>query len=152
MNAVVRLGYGWMLLRVILGGLFIYASIYKIGAPGAFAHQIYNYRILPTWAINPVAITLPWLQLFCGLALIFNRGVKGASLWLAVMVGVFQIALASALIRGLNISCGCFKSGGSPATWLTFGRDFLLFLATLVQLWRATRKTSAAGLWMSDRY
>lgn len=114
MNTIVRLGYGWTVLRIVLGVLFVYASFYKITSPGAFAHQIYNYRLLPSWAINPIAITLPWLQLFCGLALIVNRWVKGASLWILVMVGVFQIALASALIRGLNISCGCFKSGGSP--------------------------------------
>ncbi len=151
MKAIVKLGYGWALLRIILGGIFIAASFYKIMTPGAFAHQIYNYRILPTWAINPLALTLPWLQLFCGLALIFNRFTQGASLLVAFMVGVFQVALASALIRDLNISCGCFKSGGSSATWLTFGRDFLLFVATLIQLWKASRKTSDTGLWMSDR-
>jgi len=151
MKLIVKLGYGWVLLRVIIGGIFMYASFYKILSPSAFAHQIYNYHLLPVWAINPVALTLPWLQLFCGLCLIFNRFTKGASLWILVMVFVFQVALASALVRGLNISCGCFKSGGSKATWLTFARDFLLLIAAAVQCWRASRKRSDAGLWMSRR-
>jgi uncharacterized membrane protein YphA (DoxX/SURF4 family) len=151
MKVIVRLGYGWVLLRCVLGGVFIYASFYKILSPGAFAHQIYNYHMLPPWAINPLAMTLPWLQLFCGLCLIVNRWTRGASLWIVVMVGIFQIALASALIRGLNISCGCFKSGGAKATWLTFGRDFILFVASFVQFWKASRKTADGGLWMSDK-
>lgn len=122
----------WLVLRIGLGVLFIYASVYKIISPGAFAHQIYNYKILPPGAINPIAITLPWLQLFCGLCLILNRMAAGASFCILAMLIVFQAALASALVRGLNISCGCFKTGGSPATWWTFGRDFLLLgLASL---------------------
>ncbi len=146
---MMRLGYGWVFLRVALGAVFIYASYYKIVSPGAFAHEIYNYHILPTWGINPAAIALPWLQLFCGLALILNKGVKGASLWAVVMMGIFQVAMASALARGLNISCGCFKSGGSKATWLTFARDFLILLGAFFQFWKSNHKASNDGLWMS---
>jgi hypothetical protein len=114
--------------------LFIAASYYKLMSPGAFAHQIYNYKILPFWLINPLAIVLPWTQFFCGAALVCNRGVKGASLLLVLMLTVFQVAVASALLRGLNISCGCFKSGGGAATWWSFARDFVLLTAALVQL------------------
>ncbi len=124
-------------LRVGLAILFIAASYYKIMSPGAFAHQIYNYKILPFAMINPLAIVLPWLQLFCGLALLSNRGVKGASLLLVLMLFTFQIALASALLRGLNISCGCFKSGGNAATWWSFGRDFIFLILAVLQLIRA---------------
>lgn len=129
-----------LVLRLGLGVLFIAASYYKIVSPGAFAHQIYNYKILPPWAINPLALVLPWVQLISGLALILNRGVKGASALLVVMLAVFQVAVASALFRGLNISCGCFKSGGESATWLTFARDFGIFLLAVLQLWFSTRK------------
>lgn len=127
----------FLILRISLGLMFIVASYYKIMSPGAFAHQIYNYKLLPAWLINPLAITLPPLQLFCGLALLFNKGTKGASLLITAMLFAFQVAVASALVRGLNISCGCFKSGGEAATWWTFGRDFLLFAAAVFQLLRA---------------
>ncbi|MCG3205868.1 MAG: hypothetical protein KCHDKBKB_02591 [Elusimicrobia bacterium] len=124
----------FFVLRVALGLVFVGASLYKISSPGSFAHQIYNFKMLPVWAINPVAIVLPWLQLFCGLALVFNRWTRGASLLIVLMLLTFQVALASALMRGLNISCGCFKSGGDAATWWTFGRDSLLLLAGVIQL------------------
>lgn len=123
------------ILRLGLGLLFIGASFYKIIDPGSFAHQIYNYKLLPAWAVNPAALVLPWLQLLCGLGLVLNRFTKGASALILLMMLSFQAALASALLRGLNITCGCFKAGGSAATWLTFARDFLiLIIATFVFL------------------
>ena len=47
--------------RVILGAVFIYASIDKIRNPEAFAKAVYNYQILPDSLINLTAIALPWL-------------------------------------------------------------------------------------------
>jgi hypothetical protein len=123
-----------LLLRIGLGLLFIGASYYKILSPGAFAHEIYNYKILPPWIINPMAITMPFVQLFCGLALVFDKGAKGASLLIWLMLLTFSAAIASALLRGLNIACGCFKSGGSPATWLTFGRECLFLALAAINL------------------
>jgi len=63
MNKTIAKKYFWIALRVVLGVIFVYASYYKIKSPGAFAHGVYNFKILPPWAINPVAIVLPWLQL-----------------------------------------------------------------------------------------
>ena len=127
----------WLVLRIGLGLLFVYASLYKIISPTAFARQIFNYQILPVWGINPVANVLPWIQFLCGIALLSNRWVKGASFLLFGMMIVFQGGVASALIRGLSISCGCFSSGGDPATWITFGRDFLILVAVLLYFCRA---------------
>lgn len=153
MSRRIRVEYVWFAIRVAVGVIFCYAAFYKIVQPGAFAQQIYNYRLLPWWAVNPLAITLPWLQMFCGLLLIFNRWADGAGALVVLMMIVFQAALASALIRGLNVSCGCFKSGGSPATWMTFGRDFAIFLLALASWLRTlgARTRSSGGLWMADR-
>ena len=127
----------FLLLRLALGALFIGASLYKIATPGAFAHQIHNFQILPDWAVNPTAIVLPWVQFFCGLSLILNRLSRGGSLIIVVMMAVFQVAVGSALARGLNISCGCFHAGGAAATWRSFARDSLIFIAALIQLARS---------------
>ena len=129
----------WVALRLGLGALFIAASVYKIGSPGSFAHQIYNYKILPGALVNPAAIVLPWIQLVAGLALVSNRMVRGASVLIAVLMATFLGALGSALARDLNIACGCFKSGGSPATGLTLARDALLTALAVLYAWRANR-------------
>lgn len=135
----------WEALRWSLGVVFVAASFYKIVSPVSFAHQIYNYKILPVWAINPVALTLPFIQLLCGLALLANKGTRGAAFLLSLMMAAFQAAVASALVRGLNISCGCFKSGGSPATWLTVLRDFGIFAGCVAVFWKSLRKDGPIG-------
>lgn len=130
------------LLRIVLAVIFIGASLYKIRTPADFAHQIFNYKILPAWAINPSANVLPWLQFVCGLALLTRKFSQAAGAWIVILMATFQIALATALFRGLNISCGCFKAGGSTATWLTFARDSSIFLSSLVVAWYLHRKES----------
>jgi putative oxidoreductase len=134
----------WLALRLSLAGIFIFSSLYKIGSPADFAHQIYNYRILPPWAINPLANILPWFQLLCGLGLLWPRFSQGAALSICGMMLVFQAALGSALMRGLNISCGCFNAGGGPATGLTFLRDFLILCLAVLVAWRLIWKNNEA--------
>lgn len=129
----------WFLLTLVLSVIFIGASFYKIKSPVEFAHQIYNYHLSPPWLINPVANILPWFQLFCGLGLLWKPLAKGASCGIVGMMLIFQLALASALFRGLNISCGCFNAGATPATILTFGRDFLFLVLAVLVAWKIGR-------------
>jgi len=48
--------------RLVMAGIFLYASIDKIAHPAAFAKDIYNYQILPDALINLTALLLPWLE------------------------------------------------------------------------------------------
>ena len=61
-----------LMARLILGVIFIYASIDKIFHPAAFAEAVYNYQILPDALINLTAIVLPWLELILGAFLILG--------------------------------------------------------------------------------
>ena len=76
-------------LRLVLGGIFIYASLDKIVHPRAFAEIIYNYQILPGSLINLSAVILPWLELFLGLLLISGRFMVGGHLLEHVTTGCF---------------------------------------------------------------
>ncbi|NQV16589.1 DoxX family membrane protein [bacterium] len=97
------------LLRIGLGALFIYASLDKIWNPGLFAKVISNYRILPLPLLHLSAIILPWLELLCGLALVFNRYARAANILIAGMLFVFILAIVASIYRGLDFNCGCFK-------------------------------------------
>lgn len=99
---------------VALGGLFIYASVYKIHSPGEFAGTIYNYHILPVPLLaNLLAVTLPWIELFAGLALLTGILRREGALICSGLLVVFMIAVASAMIRGYQIDCGCFSPSGA---------------------------------------
>lgn len=102
-----------LVVRLILGCIFIYASFDKIQNPASFAEIIYNYRILPAWTINVLAITLPWLEIIIGCFLILGIARTGSSFLLSGILVVFIIALALAILRGLDINCGCFSISAS---------------------------------------
>ncbi|RPI04430.1 MAG: DoxX family membrane protein [Ignavibacteriae bacterium] len=97
-----------LLARIFLGGLFVVASLDKITDPQAFANAILQYKVVgPTFAMLTATI-LPSLELLCGLSLIIGLYPRGCALLLTVMLVGFTILVASALFRGLDISCGCF--------------------------------------------
>ncbi|MCD6162087.1 MAG: DoxX family membrane protein [candidate division Zixibacteria bacterium] len=105
----------WLLLiiRLIIGGFFIYASIDKILNPNEFAKIIHNYRLLPPDFINLLAIILPWIEITAGVCLIIGFKYKGANFIILIMLFVFIFALAVNMFRGVNISCGCFSTSST---------------------------------------
>jgi putative oxidoreductase len=96
-------------LRIILGVIFVFASIDKIADPIAFASSIANYKLVGSSVGMVVATILPWLELLCGMSLILGTLPKGSSLLVFFMMLVFTVAVLSGIARGLDITCGCFS-------------------------------------------
>ena len=128
----------------IIGLVFIYASLHKIVETQGFAQDIQNYRLLPYSMTHIAAMILPWLEFLAGLFLIINTMVRESTLISAFLLAIFIMALVSALLRGLNIDCGCFTLAGdlqyadAYAARLgmvtAIGRNVLLFAMSLAVL------------------
>lgn len=120
------------LCRLGVGIVFIYASLDKLQDPAAFAQSIHNYRMVPYTLLHGMAYLLPALEMVLGLALVLGILRRGAALLAGLLTVVFIAAIATALFRGLDISCGCFHTDGGHGvgTDLLF-RDILLLLACL---------------------
>lgn len=126
------------LFRVFLGVTFLYASHDKILHPEAFAEAVANYRMMPSPLIGLVAVTLPWVEFFCGLFLILGLFIRSSALVVSLMCLVFSVALSSAVLRGIDIDCGCFKvtNGGHSVDFSLILRDLVcLVLSVQVLLW-----------------
>ncbi|MFO7749757.1 MAG: MauE/DoxX family redox-associated membrane protein [Desulfobacteraceae bacterium] len=125
------------LMRLLLGGVFIYASYDKILHPEAFAEAVYNYQILPDGLVNLTALMLPWLELLLGLFLIAGIWLPGVTLISTVLLGVFISALVFNQVRGLDIHCGCFSTDTSegPAGTLTIMRDLFFLCVSIFLVW-----------------
>lgn len=124
--------YMLLFLRLFVGGVFIYASIDKIAHPGQFAHAIENYRILPYFLVNIFAIILPWVELVAGLLLISGVWSGASALIISGLLTMFIIAIMAGLVRGLDISCGCFTASGGEKLGLSLIlRDVILLLITI---------------------
>jgi uncharacterized membrane protein YphA (DoxX/SURF4 family) len=99
-----------LLSRIVLGGIFIYASLDKIMHPLAFAQVIHHYRLSPPELINLIAVVMPWLELTAGLFLITGYRARGANLLIMAMLIFFMVVLSITAIRGINVACGCFTT------------------------------------------
>jgi putative oxidoreductase len=122
------------LIKLAIGGFFIYAAVGKIINPDEFARSIHNYRMMPPDIINLMAITIPWIEIIAAVCLIIGFKTKGANLIIAGMLVVFIIALSSAYARGLNINCGCFSSAAALKSDLLMRiiEDVLMLIGCLI--------------------
>ena len=129
--------------RLILGAVFIYASLDKIMNPDDFAKAIGNYHVLPFGLENLLALVLPWVELLTGLCLIIGVMVDGATVLIILMNIVFIFAISQALARGISIECGCFSvssEGGDNIGLQTILRDIGYLLLAYVVYYRQERK------------
>jgi uncharacterized membrane protein YphA (DoxX/SURF4 family) len=110
----------------------------KILHPAEFAKAVYNYQLLPVALSNLLAISLPWVELFAGLALLVGVLRTESALILSVLLVVFIVAISINVYRGLDVDCGCLSlSGGRSIGIMTVVEDVFLLLAALVVLRRS---------------
>jgi putative oxidoreductase len=120
-------------LRVGLGLVFIYAGILKIRDPIAFAGSVAAYKLLPYFLNYLVAVTIPWVEATCGLLLVIGYRVRAAAGITAAMNILFIVLLASTIMRGLDIDCGCFRQGGEKTSaGIAIMRDILFLSVALI--------------------
>jgi uncharacterized membrane protein YphA (DoxX/SURF4 family) len=123
--------------RIVVGGVFIAASVHKIADPASFSLSIFRYQLVPHGAVNLLAIFLPWVELVAGIAVIAAPRLRlGAALLILGMLAVFTAGIAGALYRGIDISCGCFTSNpkSGHVGWLSLLRNTVLFALGLLAL------------------
>lgn len=99
-----------MICRLILGGVFIAASIDKIAHPVEFARIIHGYRLVPAVFVYALAVALPWFEMICGLLLVSGLMIRTPAILLTLLLVIFLSALTISAFRGLDISCGCFTT------------------------------------------
>lgn len=130
------------ILRFVLGAVFIFAGALKIYDPATFATDIANYRLLPHAWVNLLAITLPWIEVLAGLLLVVGIWVRPSALLVTAMLVVFLVAVSQALVRGLDIRCGCFGTfGGRRAGLQTLLTDLVLLAMAVWLTWKRKEDT-----------
>lgn len=133
------------LARLVLGGLFIYASLDKIAHPQAFAEIIANYSILPGSLVTLPALVLPWLELVAGLCLVSGLWVRSAALLLTLLLLVFILALGFNAARGVKLSCGCFSTSATDTenAYVLILRDLLILIPGLLVVFFHRERTGS---------
>ena len=131
------------IVALIFGAVFVFAGFVKARDPGLFLVHIRGFRILPDPFAAWLALGLPWLEIFCGLAVIAGCCRRGGLLLLNLCLIAFLAALLAAWARGLDIECGCFGSTFKPGVRVELALDLALLAAGLWLLLRHGPETAA---------
>lgn len=129
---------------VAMAGIFIYAAIDKIRDPLQFADSVAAFGILPAVFVSLLALALPPFEIACGLLMLAPRTRRIGALAITLLSAIFFTALASALLRGLTLDCGCFGAGAPsrPRMWLELVLDMVLFASALCVYLRSIARPS----------
>ena len=123
--------YLHLILRILLGGVFIYSAVPHIFNVMGLASSVYNYKLFPSSIIGLSAVFIPWISLLAGLALVLGVKVKAASFIVSALLVIFISLAVISVIRGLDIDCGCFTGFERKANWSTIFEDLGMLAVAL---------------------
>jgi uncharacterized membrane protein YphA (DoxX/SURF4 family) len=122
-----------LVLRIALGAIFLIAGGAKVGHADQFAAQIAGFRLLPQPLVAPLAVALPYLEILLGGYLVVGLFTRTAAWFAVALLAVFDLAVASAVVRGMTVSCGCFGPNDTTVTtWAEVARDAVFVLLAVI--------------------
>ena len=128
-----------LLIRCLLGLVFVYASYDKILDPGKFARDIANYHIVPFGLENSIAIVLPWLELLIGAGIILGIFIDGSIVLSGSFLILFIFMIFQAMMRGFNIECGCGLKEGEMVGWSKILENIVFLGASYIVFYSRNR-------------
>lgn len=102
--------------QILAGIVFLAAALPKIGDLAGFAGSVHNFHLeplLPVAATNLLAMTIPWVELVAGLALLLGVHPRAGAVVYTALLLVFTAGIVAAMARGLSFECGCFGKAGA---------------------------------------
>lgn len=117
--------------RLIVGGVFVFAGVVKLLDPAKFAQDIANYQAFPYWTWNLAAAIVPVTEILAGLAVLSGVKRRAGAIVLGSLTVAFIGLILSVIVRGIDLSCGCFGEAteASEVGWPLLLRDVGLLIA-----------------------
>ena len=136
----------FVIVRIFIGLLFVVSSSEKlIGPYQNFLYVVQNYQLLPGFLENVVARIFPWIELFVGVFLVLGLWLKAVLRATLVLLMIFIVVVAQALLRHLDITeCGCFGGLVSipPVKVMIFDSILLSLTGLMLFRWQRTGNLS----------
>ena len=124
-----------LLFRLILSGFFLLSSYGKLVDIERYSvDAVYNFGILPMALARPFGLVMPFIELLCGLGLLFGVMTRLSALGIGLMSLSFFIAKAVVLSQGRSIECGCFGAVIDTLASVTIFMDLPMMILALVIL------------------
>lgn len=115
------------LARYALGALFLWTAAEKLVDPERFVAALAAYQLVPAGLLDAAAALVMLGELAVGGALLLGRRPRAAGMAAVVLLGLFAVAIGSAMARGLEVDCGCLAAVAAPrAGWAALARNAAL--------------------------
>ena len=134
-----------LLLRILLGSIFIVSAVLKIPHQSEFVQIVISYGVLPLNTTEVYGLLLPWVELIIGCLLVLGIFVRLASAISLAMVFSFIIASLYAMLgfsAETNNLCGCFGAAMPLSHTQSLSIDILMLLISFTLLMRPSRLLS----------
>ena len=122
--------------RLILAALFLIAAFGKLVDIERYSVQaVYFFVILPMFLARPFGLALPFIELLCGLGLLFGVLTRLSALGIGLLSLSFFIAKAIVFLQGRSVDCGCFGALGGTVASVTIFLDLFMMFFAIVVMW-----------------
>ena len=128
MDKLVLRPYQALSIRLVLGGVFVWAGTAKLMQIPSFVETVTAFDILPADLAAPFALAVIWIELIAGGLLILDIWPRSNALVVLVLLVIFSAALGINMYRGNDVTCGCF--GGDRGASLAWALLWDLLLAS----------------------
>lgn len=126
-------------LRVVLGGLFLYAGLIKASASAQFALALVPFTFVPSAWLGVLAFVILIAEVVAGILILLPWTQRLGALMILMLCVIFMIALGWALSNDIIVSCSCFGEDETPSAakmMVALGRDVLIAAGAAVVLFR----------------
>jgi putative oxidoreductase len=122
-----------LIFRLILAGFFILSASGKLVDVERYSvDAVYNFGVLPMFLARPFGLVMPFIELLCGLGLLFGVLTRLSALGVSLMSIAFFVAKAIVLSQGRSIDCGCFGAIIDTLASVTIFMDIPMLAVGLV--------------------
>jgi uncharacterized membrane protein YphA (DoxX/SURF4 family)/thiol-disulfide isomerase/thioredoxin len=137
----------WLLfsLRLILGVIFVVASISKIQDIAKFVSIVSSYGMLPNSLANLYGNIVPWVELFIGCALLLGVFIRFSAALLVLLIISFMAASSYALANAVGGACGCFGKFLTLSHPVALTIDILMLFISLILLFSRGKEFLSIG-------
>ena len=132
-------------LRLLLGAIFIVASIAKIQDIPKFVSTVVSYGILPDTLAHLYGNVVPWVELLIGCALILGVFIRLSAALLIPLIVSFMVASSYALANAVGGPCGCFGKFLTMSHPVSLTIDVLMLIAALILLFNKEKEFISIG-------
>jgi len=133
MNKTVNGNPALWIVRIIVGGLFIFSGLIKLNDPLGFSYKLEEYfEVFHLTALNPLAVFLSIflcaLEVILGVFLLVGISSKKVVWGLLLLIGFFTFLTFYSAAFDVVKSCGCFGDAIPLTPWQSFSKDLILLI------------------------